>query len=340
MIRAFDWRDLSLLHRLRERSLMLDSQQAFTRGPQALQNALLDALTPGRWACTLVARPSKSGEEEAIAQVLLRSEDTYARLALIAPGSILEKPEAIGLLEALVRAAGQQGARNLIAEVEEDSPAFEGLRRAGFAIYARQRVWRLVPGAAPTGRRAAYQTPTSESAVRADDPTPWRRENSQDEFPINSLYLNLVPALVQQAEPPPRRTGQGWVHWRQGELLGYLNLDRGPLGVWVQPYFHPAAEGVDDLLDRFLADFEDRRARSLFLCIRSYQSWAGSALERLGFEPVCDQAVLMKRLAAPVRQAVPATLPALERSSPEPTAPFAQAAGASYEGRQPPSRSG
>ena len=337
MIRAFDWRDLSLLHRLRDRSLMLDSQQAFTRGPQALQNALLDALTPGRWACTLVTRPSTPGEEPAIAQVLLRSEDTYARLALITPGSILEKPEALGLLEALVRAAGQQGARNLIAEVEEDAPAFESLRRAGFAIYARQRVWRLVPGAASADGQVGV-APGSQGAAHADERDLWRRETSHDEIPINSLYLNLVPALVQQAEPPPRHTGQGWVHWRQGELLGYLSLDRGPLGVWVQPYFHPAAEGVDDLLARFLEDFEDRRARSLYLCIRSYQSWAGSALERLGFEPVCDQAVLMKRLAAPVRQPVPATMPALERSSPEPTAPFARAAAVNFERRRPESR--
>jgi hypothetical protein len=337
VIRSFDWRDLSLLRRLRDRCLMLDTQQAFTRGPQALQNALLDAVTPGRWACTLVTRPSNAGEDAAIGQVLLRSDGTCARLALIAPGSILEKPESCGLLEALVRAAGQQGARNLIAEVEEDAPAFESLRRCGFAIYARQRIWRLAPSAPPSGGEAPT-APASEDGSHDDTRAPWRRETPQDVFPINSLYLNLVPPLVQQAEPPPRRTGRGWVHWRQGELLGYLNIDRGPLGVWVQPYFHPAAEGVDDLLARFLETYEDRRARPLYLCIRSYQSWAGAVLEQLGFQPVCDQAVMMKRLAALVRQPVPAALPVLERGSPEPTAPFAPATDASGSGHGTSSR--
>jgi hypothetical protein len=235
------------------------------------------------------------------------------------------------LLEALIRAAGEQGARNVIAEVEEDAPAFESLRRAGFAIYARQRIWSIAPnGTAPA------DTAASTPGADGDAPPLWRRETSQDELPVSSLYLNLVPPLVQQAEPPPRRTGRGWVHWERAELLGYLNLDRGPLGVWVQPYFHPAAEGVQDLLARFFDDYVDRRGRPLYLCIRSYQSWAGTALEHLGFQPVCDQAVMVKRVAALVRQSAVAALPVLERGSPEPTAPFVPAADPPGAARRPP----
>jgi hypothetical protein len=45
-------------------------------------------------------------------------------------------------------------------------------------------------------------------------------------------------------------------------------------------------------------------------------------LERLGFEPFNDQAVMVKRLTAAVRHPVRAPLPALEGTQPEPTAPF------------------
>ena len=47
-VRPVDVRDLRLLHRVRRDGLCLDAQVAYTRGPQALQTALLDVLTPGR----------------------------------------------------------------------------------------------------------------------------------------------------------------------------------------------------------------------------------------------------------------------------------------------------
>jgi len=48
MIRELDWRDLPLLHRVRDRGICPDSQLAFTRGANAFQNALLDVFIPGR----------------------------------------------------------------------------------------------------------------------------------------------------------------------------------------------------------------------------------------------------------------------------------------------------
>jgi len=59
------------------------------------------------------------------------------------------------------------------------------------------------------------------------------------------------------------------------------------------------------------------------LCLRSYQSWMVGALVRLGFERVAEQAVMVRRLAATVRRAVPAPLPALNGRRVEPTTPFA-----------------
>jgi len=165
----------------------------------------------------------------------------------------------------------------------------------------------------------------------------WRLESSADTVAITGLYANLVPALVQQVEPPPANHEQGLVHWRQGELLGYLGVNSGPRGVWVQPYFHPAAEDPERLLAQALEEIPDRRTRPLTMCVRSYQSWMTAPLHDLGFEARADQAVMVKRLAVNLRQMQPALMPALEGTLPKPTAPFTQtrADGLSDTGRQP-----
>ncbi|OGO08940.1 MAG: hypothetical protein A2Z66_07310 [Chloroflexi bacterium RBG_13_66_10] len=308
MIRPFDWRDLSLLHRLRDRGLCLDSQQAYSQGPHALQYALLGALAPRGTAFTLVARPRGSGEAPAIGQLLQRNGDALLRLSFIAPAEALSQPAGLSLLDGLCQTAGARGGRNLVADVDEDNPAFISLREAGFAIYARQQVWRLEgdsqrPDGAGTGAM-------------------WRLEAAADSPGIHLLHLNVVPALVQQIEPPPAR-GRGLVHWREGEILGYLEIARGPLGIWTQPYFHPAAEKPDELLAGLLSQIGPKVGRPLYVCVRSYQSWLNRPLERAGFERLSAQAVMVKRLAVAVRRPALAPLPALEGTRVKPTTPMA-----------------
>ncbi|MFQ5921751.1 MAG: hypothetical protein ACE5M4_02810 [Anaerolineales bacterium] len=304
IIRTFDWRHVALLARVRDRGLCLDSQLAFTRGAHALQHALLDPLIPGKSAVTLVSR---NGELDAVGQFTKRGDRNNARLTFIAPADVLEADRGLELVESLASAAGEAGANNLVADVDEDSAAFERLRQAGFAIYARQRIWSLdsQPGDPVGGELGA-----------------WRVEKETDSLAAQSLYLNIVPGLVQQVEPPPTRAGRNLVHFRDGELLGYLDLERGSLGTWVQPFFHPAVEDFYPLLAGFLA--EAPADRPIYVCVRSYQSWMGGPLERLWFEPSVDQAVMVKRLAIGVRKQTAGPLPAVEGTYPEPTAPIAR----------------
>ncbi len=308
VIRPFDWRDVALLYRVRDRGLCTDSQLSFTRGANALQHALLDVFNPSKTTITLIARPQRRGEVPAVGQCVHLSGEPNAKLTFIGPTDALAQVGGARLLDALATAAGEHRAHNLVADVDENSPAFALLRLAGFAIYARQRIWRFSNSAPEEGE-------LSESA--------WRLESDSDEFAAHSLYHNIVPGLVQQVEPPPTFTGSNLVHWRAGQLLGYLDIERGPLGTWVQPYFHPAAEGFDHLLAGFLAD-APQKDRPLYVCVRSYQSWMGGPLERLGFEPSTDQAVMVKRLAAAVRKPATSRLPAVEGTYPEPSAPIAR----------------
>lgn len=308
MIRSFDWRDLALIHRLRNDGLCLDTQLAHTRGMNALQNALLDPFTPGRSVCTLVARAEDSDEVEAVGQFVLHEARRQAHLAYIGPVQALHQDVGLRLLDALARHAGEQSAHSLTAEIDEQDPLFERLRAAGFAIYARQRIWRL------------ESDQTRDHGKGADGA--WRTERDQDRVAIHNLYHSLVPALVQQVELPPTLDGQGLVYWANGDALGYLDVRRGPNGTWVQPYFHPAANLSERAIASFLHRFSPSPARPLFVCVRSYQGGLGSSLQQLGFDPCSDQAVMVKRLAAGVHQTAKKPLPALDGTQPEATAPF------------------
>ena len=304
-VRPLDVRDLRLLHRVRRDGLCLDALVAYTRGPHALQTALLDVLTPGRATHTLVARSQVSGESAAVGQIIHDLGDSVARLGFLGPAAFVEGAVGLRLLDALSYEAGLRGAHNLIAEVDEGLPAFECLRRAGFAIYARQQIWSW-EGTPPP---------------RQEHDNLWRPETPADADHVQVFVAALVPGLVLQVEGAPGRGRRGLLYWAEGELRAYLDLERGPRGVWVQPYVHPAVEGVDELLAAFL-----RRAaepdRPASVCLRSYQGWMAGALDRLGFRRVADQAVMVRRLAAAVLRPIPAAIPAINGGRVEPTTPF------------------
>ena len=172
---------------------------------------------------------------------------------------------------------GEQGAFHIIAEIDESSPVYSSLRRAGFATYARQRIWRL----------------EGEALGDAETVT-WKPCGSSDIIATRSLYCNVVPGLVQQVEPLPKQRIKGFVHYQKGDLSAYIELKYGRYGIWVQPYVHPDVQGFDRQLVHFLRNLPHRRNRPLFVCIRSYQSWLESAVEGLGAQTGPRQAVMVK----------------------------------------------
>ena len=272
-----------------------------------MRNALLETLTRSRSIYTLVARPDEDQDPEVLGQVQIRENFPQAHLAYVTPEEALDTPSGLRLLEAAARSAGQRGCQTLIAEVDENSSSFESLRKAGFGVYARQRIWRL---------NQPFR------GVLEPHIHTWRPELRNDRNAIRGLYLNIVPALVQQVEPPPERNGRGQVYWEDSEMLGYLDIVRGPRGIWIQPYFHPAAQLSDDLLAGLIQGFTPSATRPVYVCVRSYQGGLGGSLDRLNFTPCNDQAVMVKRLAHLVTNHIPTTLPAIEGTQPEPTASF------------------
>jgi hypothetical protein len=311
-VRPFDWRDLPALHRHRNQVLFLDSTRLLTQGPRLIPaGALFSYFAPatGIFTYRCTGGGKSNGEQSRsgtlLGQVVHPAGSASARLSFIAPVSGLESDSLPKLLELITTEIGERGGFHLLADVDEQDPAFEHLRKAGFGIYARQRIWQLT--GAPKGDPLA---------------TLWRAGSSRDSLRVRALYNDLVPGLVQQVEPPPANRPRGLVYLENGELLAYIEIRYGPRGIWAQPFIHPDAEKVTARLVDLMRNLPYRRGRPVYFCVRSYQSWLESAIEELGAEAGPRQAVMVKRLALPQRALRPYVLPALEGGHPEVTAPI------------------
>jgi hypothetical protein len=303
-VRAFDWRDLPALLRYRNQSVYLDSALVLTRGPMLVSGALLSYLAPAIGIMTIVSNGTKT-DPSIIGQIMYNAGSQYAHLTFLTPVEGLESIALPALLDYLASTAGELGTFRLLADVDEHSPAFDVLRKSGFAVYTRQRIWQ--------------ETRQSEDG---DQLTGWRSATNQDLIAIRSLYNNLVPGLVQQVEPYTAQTPHGLVYYHEEDLLAYVELKYGHRGIWVQPFVHPDAEDVVDCFLNLVQNLPNRRSRPIYLCIRSYQAWLEQFFEDLGAEAGPRQAVMVKHMAVAQKAARAYALPTLETGHAEVSAPI------------------
>jgi hypothetical protein len=290
-VRSLDLLDLPFLVRYRQDVLFLDSARSLTRGNPLGAMALLAYLDPRRNLYTAIA----SDEDETLmGQVILNERETSARLTFLAPAGNVNGL-AFPLLDHLAAKAGDWGALHLLAEVDEDMPAFKSLRQAGFAMYAWQRVWKL----------PEFKSGATKNAWRPVAETDWPA--------IQSLHGQIVPALIQPVDALPKQAS-GLVCRAGLEIQAYVRESSGPAGVWLQPLVPP-----DSVCDtERLAALPGWGARPVYICVRSYQAWLESALEDLGAKAGPRQAVMVKRLAKAIKepQAVPVMEKALAKAKP------------------------
>jgi len=307
-IRAFGLRDLPLLPRYRDRGLFLDSTRVLIHGPIMVpMGALISFIGPTLRIFTYHCENNSQPSKPIVGQVTYSQGASYARLSFIAPEDALGQPELTELAEYVAVQMGQMGLFHILADVDESNPVFQLLHRAGFAIYARQRIWCL--DGAPTGEA---------------NNAPWRASHSRDVIGVRSLYCNVVPGLVQQVEPMPKKDLKGVVYYQNGELLAFVELKYGRKGIWVQPFVHPDAEGFERHLTHLLQDLPDRHDRPLYICVRSYQSWLETAVEAMGAQPGPQLAVMVRHLALALRVNQTYPIPAINGKRAEPTAPIVQ----------------
>ena len=101
---------------------------------------------------------------------------------------------------------------------------------------------------------------------------------------VNTLYSNVVPRLVQQVEPGPQHIERGYVLQEGDELVAYLDVRRGPQGIWVEPFLHP--EAVRSVGGRCCwpacSCCPAASDKPLYLCVRRYQDWLQEVVARVG----------------------------------------------------------
>lgn len=289
----------------------MDSVLALTRGRPLGFWVVLRHLRLEENAFTAVLQPGE-GHPNLIGQASLRNDNTFGQVTFVLPAAS-QMTLVARLMDELARQVGQQGGLGLLAAVEDESPLFEGLRQSGFAVYARQRVWRL-------GNLPLNDAPVGE----------WLPLTALDEFAIRSLYQALTPPLVQRAEPFGAHGLAGMVYQQGGELLGFMEAHFGPRGILLYPLFHPEVRQPAAALRSYLRGLHFSLGRPVYVAVRSYQAWLEDALRDLGGEAVVQHALLVRHLTLAQRAPVlaPATAsrdnrqPALMGPLPEETRPL------------------
>lgn len=280
--------DMPAMLRLADSVTILDTELAYTREASPTHNSLISGAIFQRGSYTLVGRFDR---QQVIGQFRLKSHDHLAQIIFVAPS--LEENAVdtawLHLLDTMASEAGKRGAHMLTAEVDESTPLYKTMRSSNFAVYARQEIWR---GSLPlTGVLPAKLV----------------KETNEDSFDIQVLYSNIVPRFVQPIAVPSSDS-EGYVYREDGRVRGYVAVSEGKTGVYLMPFLHPDVvfrEAASILAGAIYADSRiASRAEKvpIYVCVRRYQDWLESALQELGFERCGQHAVMVRHIAAGIRQ--------------------------------------
>jgi hypothetical protein len=299
MVRPFDLRDLALIRRLGERGVSLHTLSALAENFHPLRGAIMSMLVSGEFP-TYVWK-SENGEQAGFVQLRILNGAPQAYVLYLSPrcsGSdypvtqgnhaadwLLQDTSCdvwLALLDEATAGAGARGIHHIIAELDEHSPEVLVLRRAGFVVYTRQDIWAV--------RRSDYKP---KPALRHR----FVQRNATDDWDIQLLYANTVPRLVQLVEAVPSgNETENWVMRNEGDLAAFVNIRRGSVATWMRFFIHPDAESeASDLVAAALEVAFTHEPELVYCCVRRYESWLPSALERSELAVCSSQAVMVRR---------------------------------------------
>lgn len=305
-VRSFAWHDLITFYRYRQQVVCTDCAQALTHGSPVGAMGFLARLNPSIGIYTCI-RPASDDEPVLIGQMQYADGSRSAHIVFLLPDEGLNQPGITEVLDRLAVKAGSWGAFHLLAEVEESSCGLEGLRRAGFSVYAWQRIWKFTSkGGLPenrngNGKAHGNHTPHPDAKTAGAH---WRRAVGVDEVMIRNLYQSLVPPLVQSAEPLTLQRPLDWVYIQDGEILAYAEGTYGPQGIYLQPLIHPAIDNVRQVLGDLLEQQRNPSGRPIYVAIRSYQAWLDTVMGDLECEVAPRQALMVRHLVVKQRAAL------------------------------------
>jgi len=224
------------------------------------------------------------------------------------------------LAESAIFLADQQ-IRRLYSELSDQPLLINTFMQAGFHLYARETVWRLVTS--PPG-----WSPPVAAALRP--------QTDQDQWALEQLYTRITPAPVRQSEAtigesdsagetfaPPILTNRYLQRpWSSFVLDGADGIDGcvqivwGKMGVWLWLWVDsndPNTDNVHHLLRFGLQQIIESPAPGpVYISVRDYQSALASILEEYGFAPFTDRVRMVRAIWQRAKKTVESRLPALD----------------------------
>ncbi len=302
-VHSLDLLDLPTLYRYRGEAISLDTARLLTRGNPLGAIGVMAYMNPRRHIYSAV---SHEDGVTLTGGIIHTNGDLFAKLLYLAPASEMQRASLPALIENLAAQAGAWGALHVLAEVDETSPAFVPLRKAGFSMYAWQRIWDVTPLAAGANDKDGHGQPSNGNGHAKHD---WRRVDSINLASVQSLYHQIIPPLLQPVERAPQRP-TGFI-CNEGQRA-YVGVNTGMTGIVLFPLIHPEAGDVRSKLASLISSLPNRGGRPVYVCVRSYEAWLEPVLEDLGAKASERQAIMVKHLVRLVKdeQAVLAKQPA------------------------------
>jgi len=265
---------------------------------------VLARLNPSETIYTAVMEHPENGRKY-FCQVIHPPSSRSARFSYLAPDLIQNAEDYLPLIDFLCFQAGEMGALNVIAEIEEAHPLFETLRRAGFCVFSWEAIWRLPDERSAGGSSAQWCAPAAADL------------NS-----VRNLYQTLVPPLVQNAEPFVNGNTPRLLFKQKDDTLAYVESISGSAGTYLVPLIHPSVEDIGPLLSGLIPHFKEN-GKQLYVQVRSYQAWLSETLTELKAQPSPRFALMVKHLTVGQRNNLkPVQITRPDQRQADPAAPM------------------
>jgi hypothetical protein len=214
---------------------------------------------------------------------------------------VSDEEQCVSLLETASAGASERGVRKLFLILDSSDPLVNGARRAGFASYNKDYLYRY------SGKRV-YHTSAAPGLYHL------RTRTTADDFGLFQLYNAAAPTPVRTAEGmtleewrESREYGswleqrQDFILEKQGRLVAWLHTNASRGGACFEIITHNLeVEGLEWLV-RYALRYLD--GKSPILCIvPAFQSQLSGILEDSGFEQVAEYIASVKEIAIKVKQ--------------------------------------
>ena len=284
--------------------ISLNKAVFLTQGNPVRLGSLLSSFAPDSSSFVAVMEPTE-GKSPFFSQISHQAGRRSVHFSFITPEELDSDENLAALIDFMCYQAGDMGALNVLADVEEAHPLFERFRNAGFCAYGWESIWRI-----------PADLSSDQSRSR------WVKPSPVDDNVIRSLYQTLVPPLVQNAEPFVASGMPRLVYKTEDELAAYVESTSGSAGIYLVPVIHPSVKEIRALLLDLIDQFHGM-GRPVYIQVRSYQAWIADHLQELGAEAAPRFSLLVKHLAVSQLNAIKeAQRSRSDQRQAEPTAPI------------------